>query len=94
MEHHLPDPHNLSAKEYWQAVKTPMVKELCTRCGTTFDYFKHIANLRKRPSVDLARKMVAISQHLTPDYAMSLERLLVPREVMRGSRPERQAARR
>lgn len=59
--------------EYWQKYGIDRAKEMCAYVGTSYDYFKHICNKRKRPSVDMARKMVAFSEG-----ELNLEKLLFP----------------
>jgi hypothetical protein len=79
----------LDAKGYWEQVGRATVQQLCDECGTSYNYFKHIANKRKRPGVDLARKMVAVSQNLTPDFPLSLDLLLTPGDQMRTNATEK-----
>ena len=68
----------MDAMTYWKKHGTPHVVELCAKVGTTYNYWKHIANRRKRPSVDLARRFVEHSKG-----KLTLEELLPPRSEMR-----------
>ena len=61
--------------EYWKLIGKKDAEELCKSVGTSYEYFKHICNKRKRPSVDLARKIVKQS-----GGEISLEKLLFPIE--------------
>ena len=74
----------MDAMTFWDAVGRESVQRMCREIGTSYDYWKHIANRRKRPSVDLARKMVDYSRRHHPDHALSLDELLVPRELIRN----------
>lgn len=74
---------NMDAKAYWDSVGKQAVIELCEQVGTSYGYYKQIANKRKRPSIDLARKMVAAS-----GGQLSLDKLLFPLSERRTS-PER-----
>lgn len=68
----------MNAMEFWKKHKTPKTREVCARAETDFEYFKHICHGRRRPSVDLAAKLVEASATLTGD-PMSLIDLLPPR---------------
>jgi hypothetical protein len=70
----------VSAMTYWQRHGIKHCEQLAIACGTSYDYWKQIANLRKRPSIELARRLVALSQG-----EMSLELLLTPKHHMRQS---------
>jgi hypothetical protein len=71
---------DLDAMEYWMLHGRERVQQLCTDAGTSYDYWKHIANKRKRPSVDLAMRLVEAS-----GGALSLLKLLPPKEALRGT---------
>jgi hypothetical protein len=59
--------------QYWKEHGKTKAEEMCREVGTSYEYFKHICNKRKRPSVDMARKMVSFS-----DGALTLDELLFP----------------
>lgn len=52
---------NLSAMEYWDSLGTEKTKEVCEKAGLGYEGFKHIAHLRRRPSIALAKRLVAAS---------------------------------
>lgn len=64
-------PTDMDAMTYWKWYGKPHCERLCAQVGTTYNYWKHICNQQKRPSVDLARKLVAAS-----NGELSLEKLL------------------
>jgi hypothetical protein len=70
--------NEMDAMQYWTKYGREPVMKLCETCGTTYAYWKHIANKRKRPSVDLARRFVDAS-----NGEMSLDALLPPKREMR-----------
>lgn len=70
--------------EYWKAVGTGKARKVIHASGTKWNYFIHITHNRKRPSVDLARRLIASSKEITPGYEMTLEELLVPLEQIKG----------
>lgn len=86
--------HDMTAMEYWDEVGRDTMIEVCLEAGTEYDYFKHIANLRKRPSADLAYKLIEACHKITPEYAMSFEKLMIKKEEMRrhGKAPQEAAA--
>jgi hypothetical protein len=63
---------------YWKQHDRAHVIELCAKVGTTYNYWKHLANRRKRPSVDMARRFV---QH--SDGKLTLDELLPAKSSMR-----------
>ena len=67
--------YKMDLNEWWQRNGKLQAKEMCKAVGTSYEYFKHICNKRKRPSVDLARKIVKQS-----GGEISLEKLLFPIE--------------
>jgi len=71
----------MDAMTYWKAHGRETVMQLCDKVGTTYNYWKHIANRRKRPSVDLARRMVEES-----GGKMTLNELLPPKSAMRAAK--------
>jgi hypothetical protein len=60
---------------YWKTYGRKAALQICDEAPTSYEYFKHICNKRKRPSVDLARKMVQISKGV-----LTLDELLFPTE--------------
>ncbi len=79
----------MDAMTFWRERGTEQVKQLCEATGTTYSYWKHIANRRKRPSVDLARRMVEYTEGV-----LTLDELLPPRSQMRvtDAKPVAEAA--
>ncbi len=71
----------MDAMSYWKAHGREPVIALCDKVGTTYNYWKHIANKRKRPSVDLARRMVEAT-----GGALTLDELLPPKSAMRAGK--------
>ena len=72
----------VDAMTYWKAKHghrpTPDLLAMLQRAGTTYDYWKHICNLRKRPGADLARRLVKESGN-----ELCFDKLLFPRELLR-----------
>lgn len=58
---------------YWDKYGTDATKKMVESCGTSWAYAVHIAHKRKRPGVDLARKIVAAT-----NGEVGLEELLFP----------------
>jgi hypothetical protein len=67
------DWQKMDLMQYWKENGKAGAEAMCQAVGTSYEYFKHICNKRKRPSVDLARKMVAFSGD-----KLSLNELLFP----------------
>lgn len=72
----------MDAMQYWKKHGRERVIQLCEDCGTTYSYWKHIANRRKRPSVDLALRFVEKS-----GGELTFTDLLLPKQDMRPPRP-------
>ena len=70
----------LSPMEFRDRYGIAITQEVCAKAGTTYDYFKHICNHRKRPGVDLARRLVDAS-----DGRLDLDKLLIPKAMIRKS---------
>lgn len=68
----------MDAMSYWRKHGRERVEQLCKEAGTTYNYWKHIANKRKRPSVDLAMRFVAAS-----NGELSFAALLPSRDELR-----------
>lgn len=68
----------MNAKQYREKHGRAACVALCAKVGTSYEYFKHFCNMRKRPSVGLARKMV---KHSGGD--LTLDELLIPDEHIR-----------
>ena len=43
---------------YWKKHGTKATEQLAKDCGSTFNYFEHLINYRKRPSTKLAHLMI------------------------------------
>lgn len=73
----------MDAMKYWESLgkDKKVFTAFCEKVGTSYNYWKHIANRRKRPSVDLARRMVEHS-----NGALTLEELLPPKNAMRPAK--------
>jgi len=52
----------MNAMQFWKKYGKTKVMEVCELSGTTYMYWQHIANGRKRPSVDLAYRLVEHSK--------------------------------
>ena len=52
---------------------------MCVEAGTTYAYWKRVCNLRVRPGMDLARRLVELS-----GGEMSFELLCPPKGSIRG----------
>lgn len=51
----------MNLKELLKIEGREKIKELCAVCGTNYAYYKHMAAGRRRPSIDLARRMIEAS---------------------------------
>lgn len=77
----------MNAMEYWKKYGRERVIELCEKSGTSYLYWQHIANGRKRPSVDLAYRLVENSDgelsfiELLP-HSLSMPNLNVKRKLV------------
>lgn len=69
----------MDAMTFWKTHGKDRVIALCADVGTTYNYWKHIAHRRKRPGVDLARRMVTAT-----NGELTLDMLLPPRSEMRA----------
>ena len=65
----------LSAMEYWNMAGIYKTREICIEAGTTYEHFKHIAHKRRRPSVELAHRLIKAS-----GGKMSFEKLLFSKD--------------
>ena len=72
---------------YWQRHGSAHCARLAQAAGTSYGYWKQIANQRKRPSIELARRLVHAS-----GGELSLELLLFPISEQRltGAAPLRE----
>ena len=61
----------LSAMEFWKEAGINITRKVCEDAGTSYEHFKHIAHKRRRPSVELANKLIKAS-----NGRMSFEKLL------------------
>lgn len=68
----------MDAMSYWKKHGRERVEQLCRDVGTSYNYWKHIANRRKRPSVDLALRFVEHS-----GGELTFDKLLLPKREMR-----------
>lgn len=57
----------MKAMEYWNTVGSEKVISVCEQAGTGYEYFKHIAHGRKKPSFQLASRLSAASVELGAD---------------------------
>ncbi len=73
-----PKAKTLSPHEFHEKTPREEILAMCERAGTTFGYWLHIKDRRKRPGVDLARALVEAS-----GGRLSLDGLLIPREQLR-----------
>lgn len=51
----------MDAMQFWDKYPIDHVRKVCATAGTSYEYFKHIAHRRKRPSPELADRLVAAS---------------------------------
>lgn len=61
----------MNAMEFWKAVGIEKTRQVCQDAGTTYENFKHIAHKRRRPSVELANRLIRASGGM-----LSFEKLL------------------
>lgn len=57
--------------EFWRMAGIVETRKVCEIAGTSYENFKHIAHKRRRPSVELANKLIQAS-----NGRMSFEKLL------------------
>ena len=72
----------MDAKAFFDAHGRELVREVVVKAGTTMEYFSQIAHGHRRASVDLAHRLVAVSEELIadPQGRLDLLSLLKPRE--------------
>lgn len=77
-------PIAVSAMTFWQRHGAARCARLAQDAGTSYGYWKQIANQRKRPSIELARRLVQASQG-----ELSLDLLLFPitEQRLKGAAP-------
>lgn len=69
----------IGAQDYWLKHGREKCEALAIGAGTTYAYWKRICNLRVRPGVDLARKLVELT-----GGELSFDLLCPPSSVIRG----------
>lgn len=90
----------MNALEFWRAVGTEKARKAAEAAGTEWSYFKHIAHNRKRPGVDLARRLIVESRKVSAELnrerkkrgeplphkkeVLTLEELLPPNNTIKG----------
>jgi hypothetical protein len=52
----------MTLNDYWKKYGIEHCREMCAYVGTSYEYFKHMCHKRKRPSIDMAWKMVDFSK--------------------------------
>jgi hypothetical protein len=65
----------MDAMTFWKQAGIEKTRDVCIQAGTTYEHFKHIAHKRRRPSVELANKLIKASNGL-----MTFEQLLFTKE--------------
>jgi hypothetical protein len=61
----------LDAMSFWKQAGITETRRVCDLAGTSYEHFKHIAHKRRRPSVELANRLIKAS-----NGQMSFEKLL------------------
>lgn len=51
----------MDAMTFWKKAGIQETRQVCELAGTTYEHFKHIAHKRRRPSVELANKLIKAS---------------------------------
>lgn len=69
----------IGAQEYWVKHGREKCEAMAVAAGTTYAYWKRICNLRARPGVDLARRLVALT-----GGELSFDLLCPPVAAIRG----------
>lgn len=72
-------PTTLDPIQFSEKYSKAHITGICTRCNTTYEYWKRIRDRRIRPSVDLARALVKES-----GGELSIDTLLFEKEQRRG----------
>jgi hypothetical protein len=62
---------NMDAMSFWKKSGIEKTRDVCFLAGTTYEHFKHIAHKRRRPSVELAHRLIKASKG-----GMTFEKLL------------------
>ena len=70
----------LNPVDFSRKYSKPYIAAVCEKSGTTYEYWKRIRDRRQRPSVDLARALVANS-----GGELDLNELLFPKTELRGT---------
>lgn len=65
----------MDAMTFWKLAGIEKTRRVCFDAGTTYEHFKHIAHKRRRPSVELANKLIKAS-----DGQMTFEKLLFSKD--------------
>ena len=51
----------MDAMEFWKYAGINETRRVCEDAGTSYEHYKHIAHKRRRPSVELANKLIKAS---------------------------------
>lgn len=73
----------MDAREYRATAGLEATRKVAAMAETKWSYMKHILSGHKRPGVDLARRLIAASEKVTPDKVMTLDALLKPSEELK-----------
>lgn len=74
----------MKAREYEAAHGKDAARKVVDLAGTKWSYWRHFCNNEKRPGSDLARKLVAASELVTPKAPLTLNDLLTPSDELKG----------
>lgn len=74
----------MNATEYEKTHGVERSKLVVELAGTKWSYWRHMVNGVKRPGPDLARKLVKASERVTPETPLTLDKLLTPKELLKG----------
>lgn len=83
----MPSNPPMDFRTYWNTVGTDNVEKVCNTVGSTMGYFKLLKCGAKKPSGDLAMRIVKAAGRHTPGFSPALELLIagVPKSKQRRS---------
>lgn len=82
----------MDAKTYWKTKGVKHCKALCERCGTSYDYFKHVCHGRKRMGIDLALSFVRETKGEIDLFSLTPPKIKPPRGAVTRKSATKKAA--
>lgn len=78
----------LNIRAYWDEVGTDNIARIVERLGSSMGYFRHLRSGRKKPSGDMALKIVEAAKVVTPGFEPDLKLLLRGAPVQAPASPK------